>query len=227
MPKTDSGDPRYEAYGAMLLSRLALHARRVLAANRVSLLVAAPGEPETAIVGEAQGLGETIPIVGPAGPAGLLRVERAMRKPRFERRDRALLQEIARLFAAALEDVRLGPDLGRKISACSGELARLTAARGCGGLAELVGGIGAAVGLEPAALVELELAAMLSELRGGATTQCEVALMPGFEAVGLILSLAEERRDGHGQPYGLPSDRIPVASRILAACRVAPSGTYQ
>lgn len=259
----DAADAPGEPYAALLLPRLTAHARCVLAADRACVLLADAEWPGTAVVAEAQGLGDdltgrrvplaagleaalssaapllapadalfeplgrgsggAIRIAGPPGAEGVLCIASRQRRRRFDRCDHALLVELATLFAAALEDLRMGRALGRKIGACSGELTRLAAASGCGGLAELVRGIGAAIGLEPAALTELELAALLSELRGGAAAGCEVALMPGFEAVGLILRLAEELRDGDGHPHGLTRDRIPVASRILASCRVAPS----
>jgi putative nucleotidyltransferase with HDIG domain len=45
-----------------------------------------------------------------------------------------------------------------------------------------------------------------------------VARIPGLEAVALIVKLHHERPDGDGYPYGLGSERIPIASRIVSAC---------
>jgi putative nucleotidyltransferase with HDIG domain len=45
-----------------------------------------------------------------------------------------------------------------------------------------------------------------------------VARVPGLEAVALIVRLHHERPDGMGYPHGLRGDRIPIASRIVAAC---------
>ena len=45
-----------------------------------------------------------------------------------------------------------------------------------------------------------------------------VARVPGLEAVALIVRLHHERPDGTGYPHGLRAERIPMASRIVAAC---------
>ena len=45
-----------------------------------------------------------------------------------------------------------------------------------------------------------------------------VARVPGLEAVALIVQLHHERPDGQGYPYGLTTDQIPMASRIVSAC---------
>ena len=45
-----------------------------------------------------------------------------------------------------------------------------------------------------------------------------VARVPGLEAVALIVHLHHERPDGQGYPFGLTTDQIPLASRIVAAC---------
>lgn len=45
-----------------------------------------------------------------------------------------------------------------------------------------------------------------------------VARVPGLEAVALIVRLHHERLDGAGYPHQLPAERIPMASRIVAAC---------
>ena len=48
---------------------------------------------------------------------------------------------------------------------------------------------------------------------------CEmVARVPGLEAVALIVRLHHERPDGSGYPHGLTDERIPMASKIVAAC---------
>lgn len=251
-----SGDQRCEPYGALLLSRLVLHARRVLAVERACVMLVSPARPGHAVVAEAQGVddeligrqmrlgaplrramsgrepqvappdalfeplgagrGAAVRIAGATGVGGVLCVARADHSRPFDEHDHALLPELATLVGTALEDVRMGADLGRKVRACSGELARLAETAGCGGLAALTGGIGRAIGLDPAALIELELAALLAELHGGAPAQWELALMPGFQAVGLVLLLAG---DGDGYPYGLTRDRIPIASRILSGAR--------
>jgi HD-GYP domain-containing protein (c-di-GMP phosphodiesterase class II) len=45
-----------------------------------------------------------------------------------------------------------------------------------------------------------------------------VAHVPGLEAVALIVRLHHERPDGAGYPHGLRDERIPMASKIVAAC---------
>jgi HD-GYP domain-containing protein (c-di-GMP phosphodiesterase class II) len=108
------------------------------------------------------------------------------------------------------------------------ELARLTGAR---------------MGLDRVELLELELAALLHDVgklrvprevlrKPGPLTESERRLMrnhpvwgselvsgvPGLQAVALIVRHHHERVDGSGYPSGLSGVRIPVASRIMAAC---------
>ena len=173
------------------------------------------------------GIGVSIRIAGADGAAGVLCVAGADPSRRFARRDLELLGEIAQLLAASLEDVRMGARLGGKIRACRDELSQLADAPGrgtvggCLDLCTLAGRVGAALGLDRPGLIELELAGRLAQLGGRAAADGPLELMPGFEAAGLVLRLAAERWDGCGRPYGLERDRIPVASRILAACRAA------
>ena len=99
------------------------------------------------------------------------------------------------------------------------------------------------LGLNEAELVEVELAALVHDVgklrlppwllsKPGRLTPEERALMrlhpgwgaemvarvPGLEAVALIVHLHHERPDGRGYPYGLTTDQIPMASRIVGAC---------
>lgn len=99
------------------------------------------------------------------------------------------------------------------------------------------------LGLNEADLVEVELAALMHDVgklrvpasvlrKPGRLDPQERALMrlhpewgaemvarvPGLEAVALIVHLHHERLDGHGYPYGLTTDQIPMASRIVSAC---------
>jgi HD-GYP domain-containing protein (c-di-GMP phosphodiesterase class II) len=103
--------------------------------------------------------------------------------------------------------------------------------------------VGELLDLEPAALLELEYAARLhdvgklrvpdailhkpgpllpdeyEEIKGhpvwGAETLASIA---GLEVVATIVRFHHERWDGHGYPDGLDGSRIPLASRIIAAC---------
>jgi HD-GYP domain-containing protein (c-di-GMP phosphodiesterase class II) len=45
-----------------------------------------------------------------------------------------------------------------------------------------------------------------------------LACVPGVEAVAGIVRFHHERWDGRGYPDGLSGERIPLASRIIAAC---------
>jgi putative nucleotidyltransferase with HDIG domain len=99
------------------------------------------------------------------------------------------------------------------------------------------------LGLENVDLVEVELGALLHDVgklrlppqilqKAGPLDRQEralvrlhpewgaeiVARVPGLEAVALIVRLHHERPDGRGYPHGLREDRIPMASRIVAAC---------
>jgi putative nucleotidyltransferase with HDIG domain len=99
------------------------------------------------------------------------------------------------------------------------------------------------LGLNEADLVEVELAALVHDVgklrvpasvlrKPGRLNPQERALMrlhpewgaemvasvPGLEAVALIVHLHHERPDGRGYPYGLTSDQIPMASRIVSVC---------
>jgi putative nucleotidyltransferase with HDIG domain len=103
--------------------------------------------------------------------------------------------------------------------------------------------VGELVGLDDVDLVEVELGALLHDLgklrlppqilnKAGPLDRDElqvmrlhpewgaemVARVPGLEAVALIVRLHHERPDGNGYPHGLTGDRIPMASRIVAAC---------
>jgi HD-GYP domain-containing protein (c-di-GMP phosphodiesterase class II) len=108
---------------------------------------------------------------------------------------------------------------------------------------ELARTAGARMGLDPMELLELELAALLHDVgklrvprellaNTGPLSDAQEALVrnhpvwgaelvagvPGLQAVALIVRHHHERIDGSGYPSGLSGVRIPVASRIVAAC---------
>ncbi len=108
---------------------------------------------------------------------------------------------------------------------------------------ELSREVGGRLGLGRADLVELELAALLHDVgkiavpaailaKPGPLDENEVTLIrahplwgtqllaavPGLEAVAVIVGFHHERWDGQGYPEGLAGERIPLASRIIAAC---------
>jgi hypothetical protein len=105
------------------------------------------------------------------------------------------------------------------------------------------------LGAGKADVIELDLAARLSRVgtirlpahparSAGALTDTErellrleplwsadmVARIPGLEAVALIVRHTRERWDGHGYPDALAGERIPLASRLIAAADVALAG---
>jgi putative nucleotidyltransferase with HDIG domain len=108
---------------------------------------------------------------------------------------------------------------------------------------ELAGKTGKRMGLDAMELLELELAALLHDVgklrvpreilrKSGPLSDPERHLMrnhpawgaelvsgvPGLQAVALIVRHHHERIDGSGYPSRLSGVRIPVASRIMAAC---------
>lgn len=103
--------------------------------------------------------------------------------------------------------------------------------------------VGASLGLSGVELLELELGSRLHDVgklrvpaailrKPGPLTDPEREVMrlhatwgaelvgeiPGLEAVALVVRFHHERVDGHGYPDGLGGERIPLASRVLAAC---------
>ena len=152
----------------------------------------------------------------------------------------AALEHHARRELAASD---ASPEI-RMLASTLGELDVATL-RHCEDVAALARRVGERMGLELPELVELEVAALLHDVgklrvprailqKPGPLTDRErevvrlhpvwgaeiVARIPGCEAVALIVRLHHERADGSGYPHGLPSDRVPTASRIVAACDV-------
>ncbi len=103
--------------------------------------------------------------------------------------------------------------------------------------------VGAALGLSDVELLELELGSRLHDVgklrvpssilkKPGPLTDPEREVMrlhalwgaemvgeiPGLEAAALVVRFHHERIDGMGYPDGLKGERIPLASRVLAAC---------
>ena len=110
-------------------------------------------------------------------------------------------------------------------------------------VADLVARVGAMLGLDPAELEELELAARFHDVgkvaipsavlhKPGPLDETEWRVMqlhvewgadllmhlPDLERVAEIVRHHHERYDGSGYPDGLEGDEIPLASRIIAAC---------
>lgn len=160
--------------------------------------------------------------------------------------DPELLYETAKLAATILDrrdDAQIDP--GSQVDALSGTL--LSADRytegHCQRVAALACDVGHELRLDSVELIELELAARLHDVgklrvpteildKPGPLDDDERAVVrlhpgwgadmvgriPGLEAVALLIRLHHERMDGTGYPHGLPGERIPIASRIVAVC---------
>jgi hypothetical protein len=142
----------------------------------------------------------------------------------LDQRGVALLGWLARLCAAAVEDLTIKDRLDAQLRVCADELAAVCDFEDRGApharidAATLATHLGTRLVLDPAALVELEIAARVSQGGRAMSEFAEgLARVPGFEVVALIVRFIPERWDGRG-PHGLPGHRIPLASRILAAC---------
>src|SRR4051794_1575054 len=68
---------------------------------------------------------------------------------------------------------------------------------------------------KPGPLTDAEREAMRLHPLWGAEMVAEIA---GLESVALVVRFHHERVDGRGYPDGLAGERIPLASRVLAAC---------
>ena len=163
----------------------------------------------------------------------------------FSERDLALVGHVADLAGAGLGDAALRGELeaalegGVRALEAAIERADLRAARTGRDITRVATTIGRMLGLDTPALVELQLAARLREVgelapeialeeafldapapppHEIATRSADVlARVPGLEVVALIVRHEHERWDGRGSPGRLAGERIPLASRILAA----------
>jgi len=113
----------------------------------------------------------------------------------------------------------------------------------CREVGDLACSVGRSFGLDPFELAELLFAAELHDLgksalprailrKRGALDEAEwdhvrrhpglgaemLAAVPGLAPVGWVVQHHHERWDGTGYPHGLARERIPLASRIVAAC---------
>jgi HD-GYP domain-containing protein (c-di-GMP phosphodiesterase class II) len=189
------------------------------------------------------------PVTAGGEARGLLAVGRPGAEPALTAPELELLGEIASLAGMALHhrDNRELPysDPRQEIAGLVGALQAADDQTESHShvVAALAYQAGQELGLTPADLFELELAARLHDVgkirvpasilgKPGSLTEHEVEIMrlhplwgaeivagiPGLQAVALLVRLHHERLDGRGYPVGLPGARIPLASRIVSAC---------
>ena len=170
-------------------------------------------------------------------------------KRTFGQDELLLLAELADLAAAALEhseDRRQFDDLMKahvEALAAAMDMRDRRTAEHSEDVVRLACAVGRMLGLEAAALVELEFAARLHDVgkirvpdavlhkpaplddREYDVIRCHsawgaetLATIPGLEAVAAVVRFHHERWDGLGYPDGLSGARIPLASRIICAC---------
>ena len=237
-----------DGYASLLLFRLLVQTCRVVGAEEACLFLRDPRNPEQLVPVASHGLDEgvlgrrldgddgwrielaaddgspidtavgvAVPVVratigecgylwAAAGPAG-----------RLGDRQVRLLSELAELCAHALDDIdrpaRLDEAIGRALALVTAHDDRIAAGRH----AALARALGERLGVDGAALIEIDMAARVQHAVPAAPAAA-VRALPGFESVAIALRFAQEHWDGGG-PHGLRGDRIPLASRVLAACQ--------
>jgi HD-GYP domain-containing protein (c-di-GMP phosphodiesterase class II) len=177
---------------------------------------------------------------------GALSVSMRTRPLRLELEELELLAGLAELVGVALEHGEL--DSGDPVAAIRRLARELEEAdpqtsRHSDEVSRLAVHVGASLGLRGVQLLELELGARLHDVgklrvpaeilrKAGPLSETELEVMrlhalwgaemvsgiPGLESVALVVRFHHERVDGHGYPDGLSGARIPLASRVLAAC---------
>lgn len=259
--------PPRTGYAALVFDRVADLTRSLLGVDRSWILVRDPGGGRRDILAAARGLDEDLigrrftldevprdqacvvasaPIILHEAFHGTLC---AAAPARPDTKQLELLTELAELCAAALGQLASRREAERAIDAQVGELQYAleswddeTAAHS----EHVVGlalGVGKRLGLDPVALVELELGAQLHDVgklrvpgtvlrKPGPLTlderqlvECHatwgariVARIPALQAVAGIIWHHHERFDGNGYPSRVAASRIPLAARILGVC---------
>lgn len=256
-------------YHGIVLDRLAKQAVEILDVEESCIFARDQAEPNMAIVAAAHGADEA--IVGKRVPVGLahsraghgalaelcwagdvqgaLSVGSSMSRARLSSTDAALLEAFAPTVAAAIchAQARAGthPNVRGHIAGLVAALDERDGytARHSEAVVSSSRTLGRTLGLDRAALAELEVAAILHDVgkilvpdsilkKRGSLTPDEYAQMtvhpargaeilarvPGLEVVATIVRYHHERWDGTGYPDGLSGARIPLASRIIAVC---------
>jgi hypothetical protein len=193
--------------------------------------------------------GAAVPIRVGGTVAGVLCAAIVRYDREFDAHDIEILGELAELAAAAIEHSRMRLHYDATVQAHVEALATALdmrdrhTARHAEDVVSLARRVGELLELEPASLMELELAARLHDVgkiqvpdavlnKPGPLDPDEsdvirchsawgsetLSRIPGLEAVATIVRFHHERWDGSGYPDGLSGARIPLASRIISVC---------
>ena len=173
-------------------------------------LAAADGAPIDTAAGVAvpvvrASIGDCGYLWAAAGPAG-----------RLGKRQVRLLAELSELCARALDDIERPAGLDEAIGRALALVTERDDPVAVGRHAALARAVGERLGMDAAALIELDMAARVQHAVPVAADTA-VRALPGFESVRIVLRFGRERWDGGG-PHGLRGARIPLASRVIAVC---------
>ncbi len=235
-----------EGYASVLLLRVLIQICRVAGAHEGCVLLRDPSQPDVLVPVATHGLdegavgrrietidggwqlnlvdadgraidaagGSTIPLVrATIGECGYLWLAT---RPAEALGDGPPVGELATLLERALDDLDHPADLEASISRALAMVCAEDDPRAGADYAGLCRAVGKRLGLDASALIELDLAARVQHAVSQHPTAA-VRLLPGFEAVAIVLRFAAERWDGAG-PHRLRGEGIPLDSRILAVC---------
>jgi diguanylate cyclase len=256
-------------YSRIALDRLARQASEIMGTERSRIFVRDPADPAKTIVAAVHGDGgEQIGTrvdrsaeseTGGAAAAielrwggevrGALAVGGPARTRSFSERELEMLQTLGEIASAAILHTRVRPALAAGLRLQADRLGMMLDRRDdytashSEAIVATARAVGERFGLSPAALAEVELAALMHDIgkvrvpdsilnKPGPLTGDERAVMnrhpvwgaellarvPGLEPVATIVRFHHERWDGAGYPAGLAGARIPLTSRIIAAC---------
>ena len=240
-----------DGYASVLLLRVLIQICRVAGAHEGCVLLRDPSRPDILVPVATHGLdegaigrridtvdggwqldlvdadgraidaggGSTIPLVrATIGKCGYLWLAAA---PAAGRGGSPLVGELATLLERTLDDLDHPTDLEASISSALALLCADDDPRAAADYAQLSRAVGERLGLDPSALIELDVAARVQHAVPEHPAAA-VRSLPGFESVAIVLRFAAERWDGAG-PHRLRGEGIPLDSRILAVCRALES----
>jgi hypothetical protein len=236
-----------DGYASLLLFRVLVQTCRVVGAREACLFLSDPSRPDALVPVASHGLdegalGRRIDVddgwrlelaaadgtsidtgVGAAAPVVRATIGEcgylwAAAGPDGQLGDRQLrlLGDMAELCAQALDGVERGSQLDEVIGAALALLTSEDDRTAAGRHAALARSVGERLGMDAGALIELDMAARVDHAVPVAPAAA-VRALPGFESVGVVLRFTPEHWDGAG-PLGLRGERIPLGSRVLAAC---------